>query len=677
MENAILKLRKSIEIQFEEEFSAKNKLIISNDYINKYIHFITEEINKANFQEDINMEIVNNYANIWNIIEQENEGLFRYFKEKKPTSIENLKKNFNNTIEKIIKNLISQKKVWKIFFEEKKREIKEEINYHYSELFKNVQYQEEFNKIIKQDGKLSEEIISKFNEKYFKNLEEQKKKEIINFIRQTCEIEYKKLLQENSRKPRWEKVINHLNKTLLERIEHYIEKKFNGKFFRNEIDPNLGRYDVISQEILKDINQNQEFPQERKNEINNIINKNITFAINLFNKKRENLPLFEDILLNKEKLCNQIADEKIKELLGKFTFCEDKIIFNEDNFYSLFKQNKNVNLNMPQNNLEFDNMLRKICKTKSEKYNNILVPQKPMWNKIKERMGSEIFDVCEKFIKKIFTNKSYKEDIKYDIKNLDKEINSLNLFNGIEEAKHNEIKELINKMKEETRYQIIYLMNNLHNWSEMKNLKINIGKDIMIQKLESNITTKDLNQIINILIEEVKNSPRFCDSLKEKEHYDQVFDELKKIAEEYGKNYINKKMKEEKEKKENEKKLRELKEKAQQEEQKRIQIQKEMEAERRRREEEERRRREEEERRRREEEERRRREEEERRRAYFPIPNYGGGSIVDALKSIGVNSSYNYRCSIAARNGIGGYTGRPDQNIYMLKLLKCGNLLRP
>ena len=677
MENAILKLRKSIENQFEEEFSIINKLIISNDYINKYIHSIIEEINKANFQEDINMEIVNNYINIWNIIEQENEGLFRYFKEKKPTSIENLKKNFNNTTEKIIKNLISTKKVWKTFFEEKKREIKEEINHNYSELFNNVQYQEDFNQIIKQSDKLSEEIFSKFDEKYFKNLEEQKKKEIKNFISQTCEIEYRKLVQENSRKPKWENVINHLNKTLQERIEYYIQNKFNGQFFRNEIDPNLGRYDVISQEILKDINQNQEYPQERQNEINSIINKNITFAINLFNKKRESLPLFEDILLNKEKLCNQIADEKIKELLSKFVFSEDKIIFNEDNFYSLFKQNENVNLNMPQNNLEFDNMIRKISKTKSEEYNNILVPKKPKWNKLKENMSSAIFDVCDKFIKKIFKDKSYKEDIKYDIKNLDKEINSLNLFNGIEEKKHDEIKELINKMKEETRYQIINIMNNLHNWSEIKNLKISIGKDIIIHKLESNIATKDLNQIINILIEEVKNTPRFCDSLKEKEHYDQVFDELKKLAKEYGTNYLNKKIKEEKEKQENDKRLRELKEKAEQEAQKRIQLQKQMEEEKRRREEEERRRREEEERRRREEEERRRREEEERRRACFPRPNYGGGSIVDALKSIGVDSSYGYRCSIAARNGIGGYAGTPHQNIHMLNLLKNGNLLRP
>ena len=100
------------------------------------------------------------------------------------------------------------------------------------------------------------------------------------------------------------------------------------------------------------------------------------------------------------------------------------------------------------------------------------------------------------------------------------------------------------------------------------------------------------------------------------------------------------------------------------------------------REEEERRKKEEEERIRREKEERIRREkeriEEERRKAqYFPRANYVGCSIVDELKSIGANSSYNYRCSIAARNGIGGYVGCPAQNTHMLDLLKNGTLLRP
>ena len=103
------------------------------------------------------------------------------------------------------------------------------------------------------------------------------------------------------------------------------------------------------------------------------------------------------------------------------------------------------------------------------------------------------------------------------------------------------------------------------------------------------------------------------------------------------------------------------------------------EEERRKKEDEERRKKEDEERRKREEEERRKREEDERRRQlYFPIPiNYTGGSIVDALKWVGAQSSYNYRATIAAKNGIGGYCGTPAQNIHMLKLLKGGNLLRP
>ena len=84
------------------------------------------------------------------------------------------------------------------------------------------------------------------------------------------------------------------------------------------------------------------------------------------------------------------------------------------------------------------------------------------------------------------------------------------------------------------------------------------------------------------------------------------------------------------------------------------------------------------ERERREREEREERERIEReRQSYFPSPSYGGGSIVDALKSINANSSYNYRCQIAARNGIGGYIGESNQNIHMLNLLKQGRLLRP
>ena len=704
MENAILKLRQSIEVQFEKEFSNISEIITSNDYILNKINYIVEEIQKANFQEDINMDIVNNYQKIWNSIEQENKDLFQYFKEKKPTNLGNLEKNFKNTIEKIVKNLISKKKIWKTFFEEKKKEINEEIYNQYIEAFKNVQYQEDFEKIIKKYNVLSEELTRKFNEKYFKNLEKQKKEEIIKWIEQTCEIEYNKLKKENSKKQKWENIIKNISKLISERIEHYIINKFNGKFFRNEIEPNFGRTDVISNVVLKDLFQYQEFTPERQKEIDVIINNYITSAVKIFNKKRQELPLFDDILLSKEKICNQIAEEKIKELLNKFIYFEDKIIFNEDNFYSLLKQNKKVILNIPQNNLEFDNMIHKVSKIKSEEYNNILAPKKPKWSKVKENIKSKLNTISNNFINQVFKNKIFKEDIKYDIQNLEKEIKSLNLFNGIEEKKHDEIKNIINKIKNETMNQILAKSNNLKNWSEIKNNQINKGKEIMMQKAESNLDTKDLDKIINILINEVRNYPRFCDLLSDNKHFEEVFNELKIISEQIGKKYIMRKNKEEqdyKEKLENKNQLMALNQKLLEVKKHNIQLQKEME-ERKRREEEERKRREEEERRRAEEERRRREEEEERRRRkireeeeekrrrkiieeeeerrrrnYYPTPNYNGVSIVDALKSIGVDSSYNFRCTIAARNGIGGYHGAPNQNLHMLKLLKTGQLLRP
>ena len=61
---------------------------------------------------------------------------------------------------------------------------------------------------------------------------------------------------------------------------------------------------------------------------------------------------------------------------------------------------------------------------------------------------------------------------------------------------------------------------------------------------------------------------------------------------------------------------------------------------------------------------------------YYPIPKYNGVSIVDALKSIGVDSSFSNRTSIANKNGIYSYTGSALQNTNMLKLLKSGRLIK-
>ena len=59
-------------------------------------------------------------------------------------------------------------------------------------------------------------------------------------------------------------------------------------------------------------------------------------------------------------------------------------------------------------------------------------------------------------------------------------------------------------------------------------------------------------------------------------------------------------------------------------------------------------------------------------------PKYIGKtvSIVDALKSIGVNSSFDNRTFIAQKNGINNYIGSASQNLRLLDLLKQGKLIK-
>ena len=61
---------------------------------------------------------------------------------------------------------------------------------------------------------------------------------------------------------------------------------------------------------------------------------------------------------------------------------------------------------------------------------------------------------------------------------------------------------------------------------------------------------------------------------------------------------------------------------------------------------------------------------------YLENSSYKGNSIVDALKQIGVDSSFSNRKKIAGRNNIHNYTGTATQNIKLLNLLKKGKLIR-
>lgn len=61
---------------------------------------------------------------------------------------------------------------------------------------------------------------------------------------------------------------------------------------------------------------------------------------------------------------------------------------------------------------------------------------------------------------------------------------------------------------------------------------------------------------------------------------------------------------------------------------------------------------------------------------YYSAPNYKGYSLVDALKKINVNSSFENRKQIAKKNGISNYKGSYFENLKLLNLLKKGKLLK-
>ena len=62
--------------------------------------------------------------------------------------------------------------------------------------------------------------------------------------------------------------------------------------------------------------------------------------------------------------------------------------------------------------------------------------------------------------------------------------------------------------------------------------------------------------------------------------------------------------------------------------------------------------------------------------SYYTKTSYSGVSIVDGLKSIGVDSSYSNRAKIASKNGITNYKGTAQQNLALLSKLKSGKLIK-
>ena len=138
--------------------------------------------------------------------------------------------------------------------------------------------------------------------------------------------------------------------------------------------------DFIYKAIPKELIKNQEISKDKMNEINNVIQNEVNNAVILFNKKRKELPLFENFL--GDQILIKIADDKIKELMSNIHYSEDKIPYNSDNFYGFLKKNEKIILNSNKNHQSFNYLINEISQNKSYEYNNILIL--PSWNKKKK-----------------------------------------------------------------------------------------------------------------------------------------------------------------------------------------------------------------------------------------------------------------------------------------------------
>ena len=681
--------RKLIKEQIDKDFNYISENILSENNINSLIKDIRNNIINAQFKDDINMNSVSDIEKFWKGIYENNKLILDYYKDNKPTLIKNLKETFQSKIKNIFNQLISQKILWKDYLKDKLIIIQKEIYKKYNGMFNKCHYQEDIEKYVMKSDKFSNYCFNYFKDTYFKNISEQRLNEVIQQINYLCQQEYNRILQ--NKLPSYNLIKNDISSRIKEKIENYLYRIFNGIKFKDQVDNNKGTKQAFMKIIPSDIRNNPSFTEETKKEINNIIEKEVEKAVQIFNNKKNQLPLFNQVVNNLINTCTTLIDNKINELMNKFYYYEDKIVFNSDTIFGFLIKNKDIYNNIGSNINIMNSKLRELCDRKAQEY-EFIASSKPHWKEIKKNKIKKLNKICKNFIEKKFENVYYRDDIK---KINEEELRLLiienpDIYDGVRQNKMKDLESEFEEIIQKTIDKYNSKKASLPVWNTIKNEIVLRVINELDKKSSYNLGSNDLNKVTNILISHIENIPHFFDQCKTEKKRKEIKDEIKINAKISAKKYIARIKEEERKKEELNNILRQIKEAEEREKQAAIQrenerqrrIQEEkkrIEEENRRRIEEENRRRIEEENRRRIEEENRRRIEEEnrRRQMYFPATPYRGVSIVDGLRAIGSDASYGYRERIAARNGIGGYVGSPQQNTHMLNLLKNGQLLRP
>ena len=538
---SIEKYRKYIKEQIDKEFTSISEEIISDKNINSLIEEIKINIKNAEYKEDINMNLVNNTEKLWNDMYEKNKIILNYFKNKKANLLDNLKENFISKIKTIFRNLISKKVLWTDYLKEKLILSQKEINNLYQIMFSKCNYHEDMEKYIKKSDILFNEIFPEYKEKYFKNTSQQRLNEVIEKIKNICKEEYIKILK--NKLPQFNNIKSDITSKVKDIIESYLFKIFNKVEFRDKVDQSLGTKNAFLSNIPLDIKENPEIKEDKKKEIDKIIDDEIEKGIISFNEKRNNLPLFNEVIGNILKQCTKAVDDRIKELINKFHYLEEKIIFNSDTIFSFLTNNQDIYKNSYSKINEINNNIKSLCNQKANEYDLLVKNKKPEWNKIKNEKIIKINHVCNDYIQKTFKNAHFQDNIKNvnvdQLKNLI--MNIPDLYEGVEHYKREEINSEIDKIIQNTKEKINYKKNSLQNWDMIKTQIIQQAEIEMNSKSKSNLGSTDLNKVKNILINHIENNPSFFDDCKTEERKNEIRKEIKEKAIIIAQEYINKK----------------------------------------------------------------------------------------------------------------------------------------
>lgn len=549
---SVEKYQKQIKEQIDKEFQTICNKILSDENIYILIKDIIEMIKRAEFKEDIDKNKVENVEAFWTIMYERNKTILDYFKNRKAGLLDNLKQNFISKINKIFSNLMNNKIEWEYFSKNILINIQKEINKNYLNLFNKCNYQEDIIIHIKKPEEFFNEIYPVLKDKYFKNISENRNNQIKEKIIIIFQNEYSKVIKNNL--PIWKNIKSNIILNIVQKIESYIDNIFNGKKFRDEIEPNLGRRDVIMNIIPVNIKNDSLIKENKKNEVNEIIEKEVEKAVIKFNKKREQLPLFSESIGNILNKCSKIIDNKIKELLQSFVYLEEKIVFNADTIYAFLTKDGNIFKNIGTKLNEANIKIKELCESKSKDYDLKVAKYKPEWNKIKEKKIREVNNICSNYINILFEKAYFQDSIKtiyiQDLKT--SIIGSSDFFDGVGNHKKNELIEEVDKIIQSTEEKIYLRKNGLQNWDTIKLQKVQQAFIEMANKSKGELNTLNLEKVTQILVEHVSKIPKFFDFCKEKERENEVLDEIRICAKKLAQEYINRKNKELKEKKEQE-----------------------------------------------------------------------------------------------------------------------------